>query len=154
MEMTAPTASSPGLISLGELELGRQRIAPFIKRTSLVRNHVLSDRLGANVYLKLKMFQRTGSFKIRGAFNKMLSLSEAEHRGGVVAVSGGNHAQAVACAPRRLEVRALLLMPESTNLCASDFNDCYRSARVGEGSVENIGGSDSALRHSSARGEV
>jgi threonine dehydratase len=60
------------------------------------------------------MFQRTGAFKVRGAFNKMLSLSPAERGRGVVAVSGGNHAQAVACAARELGVRALVLMPEST----------------------------------------
>lgn len=112
--MAVTTASSLSLISLADVELARQRIAPFIKRTPLVGNHVLSNRLGTNVYLKLEMFQRTGAFKVRGAFNKMLSLSAEEQRRGVVAVSGGNHAQAVACAARQLGVQALVLMPEST----------------------------------------
>jgi threonine dehydratase len=112
--MAVTTASSPRLISLADVDAARRRIAPFIKRTPLVRNSVLSDRLGTNVYLKLEMFQRTGAFKVRGAFNKMLSLSGAERRRGVLAVSGGNHAQAVACAARQLGVRALVLMPEST----------------------------------------
>jgi threonine dehydratase len=109
------TCASPSdVLSLAGVDSARRRIAPFIKRTSLVRNRTLSHRLGTNIYLKLEMFQRTGAFKVRGAFNKMLSLSPAERGRGVVAVSGGNHAQAVACAARELGVRALVLMPEST----------------------------------------
>ncbi len=114
MEMVVTTVDLSDVISLADVQSARRRIAPFIKRTPLVRNHVLSGRLGTNVYLKLEMFQRTGAFKVRGAFNKMLSLSDAERRRGVVAVSGGNHAQAVACAARQLGVRALVVMPEST----------------------------------------
>jgi threonine dehydratase len=112
--MDLVSADVSGVLSLAGVEAARRRIAPFIKRTPVVRNYTLSDRLGTNVYLKLEMFQRTGSFKVRGAFNKMLSLSAAERLRGVVAVSGGNHAQAVACAARELNVRALVLMPEST----------------------------------------
>jgi len=68
--------------------------------------------MGTNLYLKLEVLQQTGAFKVRGAFNKMLSLVEPERR--VVAVSGGNHAQAVAHAARELGLRSLILMPEST----------------------------------------
>jgi threonine dehydratase len=64
--------------------------------------------------LKLEMLQRTGAFKVRGAFNKMLSLTGRERKFGVVAVSGGNHAQAVAYAARELNLRSLILMPEFT----------------------------------------
>jgi threonine dehydratase len=60
------------------------------------------------------MLQRTGAFKVRGAFNKMLALSKLERDRGVVAVSGGNHAQAVAYAARELSLRSLILMPEFT----------------------------------------
>jgi len=74
----------------------------------------LSDELGTNLYLKLELFQRTGAFKLRGAFNRMLSLNGRERERGVVAVSGGNHAQAVACAARELGLAALILMPRST----------------------------------------
>ncbi len=112
--------------SLGELTLdlpvaqdvrdARERIAPFIHRTPLIRSHTLSERIGANVHLKLEMFQKTGAFKVRGAFNRMLALSEAQRKRGVVAVSAGNHAQAVAYAARELNMRAVVLMPESTPL--------------------------------------
>lgn len=80
----------------------------------MVHSPSLSEELGTNLYLKLEMFQRTGAFKVRGAFNKMLSLDERDRERGVVAVSGGNHAQAVACAARELNLSALILMPETT----------------------------------------
>jgi len=74
----------------------------------------LSERLGAQVYLKLELFQKTGSFKVRGAFNKVLSIPEDQRGRGLVAVSGGNHAQAVAYVGRRLGLPAVILMPQST----------------------------------------
>jgi threonine dehydratase len=80
----------------------------------LVRSQSLSDRFKTNIYLKLEIIQPTGAFKIRGAFNRMLSLNEDEKGRGVVAVSGGNHGQAVAYAARELNTRALVLMPEFT----------------------------------------
>jgi threonine dehydratase len=97
---------------LSDIHGAQRRIHSFVKRTPLVRSQTLSDDLGTNLYLKLEMLQRTGAFKVRGAFNKMLSL--AQHERDVVAVSGGNHAQAVACAARDLGLSALILMPEST----------------------------------------
>jgi threonine dehydratase len=92
----------------------QQRIKPFIKRTPLEHSETLSKYLGTNVWVKLELFQKTGSFKVRGAFNKLLSLSAGERKRGVVAISGGNHAQAVAYASRVLDVDAVVLMPEST----------------------------------------
>lgn len=92
----------------------QQRIQPFVKRTPLEHNESLSKYLGTNVWVKMELFQKTGAFKVRGAFNKMLSLSEEERKRGVVAISGGNHAQAVAYASSVLNVEAVVLMPEST----------------------------------------
>jgi threonine dehydratase len=74
----------------------------------------LSERLGTKVYLKLELFQKTGSFKVRGAFNKVLSIPEKERGRGLVAVSGGNHAQAVAYVGGQLGLPALILMPQKT----------------------------------------
>src|SRR6202012_930671 len=85
-----------------------------LHRTPLVHSRALSERLGAEVYLKLEFLQKTGSFKPRGAFNKMLSLSPAERQPGIVAVSGGNHAQGVAYAARQLGIAATVVMPAST----------------------------------------
>lgn len=102
------------IINVDEMRRAATRIAPYIKRTPTLIDTFLSTRLGTNVYLKHELLQRTGAFKVRGAFNKMLQLSDAEKAHGVVAVSAGNHAQAVAYAAKILGLKALILMPEST----------------------------------------
>ena len=96
------------------IKQAQQRIKPYIKRTALEHSETLSNYLGTNVFVKLELFQKTGSFKIRGAFNKLLSLSGGERKRGVVAISGGNHAQAVAYASNVLNVDAVVLMPKTT----------------------------------------
>ncbi len=102
------------IISISEIRRAATRIAPYIKRTPTLIDTYLSERLGANVYLKHELLQRTGAFKVRGAFNKMLQISDEERRRGVVAASAGNHAQAVAYAARILGLKAVILMPEDT----------------------------------------
>jgi threonine dehydratase len=104
----------PFTLSLADIEAARAQIAPHVKRTPLARSDVLSRRLGTNVYVKAELFQKTGSFKVRGAFNKMLRLTPEERGAGVAAVSGGNHAQAVAYVAQMLGLRAVLFMPETT----------------------------------------
>lgn len=96
------------------IEQARERVKPYVRRTALEYNRTLSQKLGTNVFVKLELFQKTGAFKVRGAFNKLLSLSDEEKRRGVVAVSGGNHAQAVAYASSVLGVDAVILMPSTT----------------------------------------
>ena len=96
------------------IEEARERIAGYVKRTPLERSESLSNYLGINVFVKYELFQKTGAFKVRGAFNKMLSLSDEERSRGVVAVSGGNHAQAVAYAAKVLAIDSVILMPENT----------------------------------------
>ena len=101
-------------LTLAHIQNARQRIAPCVRRTPLTASAALSERLKTNVYVKLELFQKTGSFKVRGAFNKALGLSAEERGQGLVAVSGGNHAQAVAYAARTLGLKSVILMPEST----------------------------------------
>jgi threonine dehydratase len=91
-----------------------ERIRPYVKRTPVEYSHSLSQRLETNVFVKYELFQRTGSFKPRGAFNKILSLTDEERSKGVVAVSGGNHAQGVAYAAATLGIEAVIVMPENT----------------------------------------
>ena len=102
------------LPTAADVRAAAERIAPFVHRTPTVSSRTLSERIGANVHLKLEMFQRTGAFKVRGAFNRMLALDRSQRRTGVVAVSAGNHAQAVAYAARELDMKAVVLMPAST----------------------------------------
>lgn len=101
-------------MELSAIEQARDRISGHVKRTPLQHSETLSDHLGTNVAVKLELFQKTGSFKVRGAFNKLLSYKTEQLSNGVVAVSGGNHAQAIAHASSVLGVDAVVLMPEST----------------------------------------
>ena len=101
-------------MDVNDIKAAQSRIAPYLKRTPLEYSESLSKRLGVKTYVKYELFQKTGAFKARGAFNKLLSMTEAERSGGVVAVSGGNHAQAVAYASQVLGVDAVILMPQST----------------------------------------
>lgn len=102
------------IIRLEDIRDAAERIAPYIKRTPLFRDETLSSRFVSNFYLKYESLQMTGAFKVRGAFNKMPTMTGAQKKRGVVAVSAGNHAQAVAYAAKTLGVRALILMPEAT----------------------------------------
>ncbi len=101
-------------MELQEIRTAHDSIRPYIKRTPLEHSQTLSRRLDTNVYVKYELFQKTGSFKVRGAFNKLLLMTQDERSRGVVAVSGGNHAQAVAYAASILGVDPLVVMPEST----------------------------------------
>ena len=96
------------------IKKARERIGGYVNRTPLERSESLSRYLGIDVFVKYELFQKTGAFKVRGAFNKMLGLSNEERSRGVVAVSGGNHAQAVAYAASVLGIKAVILMPENT----------------------------------------
>lgn len=107
-------AHSHEIIKFSEIQKAAGRIAPYVKRTPLFYDEVLSARFNSNFYLKYELLQNTGAFKVRGAFNKMLTLSGEEKKRGIVAVSGGNHAKAVAYAAKTLGNKALILMPEFT----------------------------------------
>ncbi len=95
--------------------LAANRIAPYIRETPLDYSRYFSDVTGANVYLKLENLQYTGSFKLRGAFNKLLSLSEQERAAGGVAASSGNHGAAIAYAMNRLGIKGTIFVPEHTS---------------------------------------
>lgn len=98
-----------------ELAAAEERIAPYVHRTRVTTNRALDDRVNADVFLKCEHEQRAGSFKIRGAVNHIVQLSEKEQERGVVAHSSGNHAQAVACAGQRFGVPVTIVMPENSN---------------------------------------
>src|ERR1700722_16615495 len=87
-------------------------IAPYAVRTPLLSPPVLSEPLGEKVFLKPELLQRTGSFKFRGAFNKLSSIPLEARGGGVVAFSSGNHAQGVAAAAQILKMQATIVMPK------------------------------------------
>jgi len=108
------SSNSPGGVTLDDVRAAAERIRPYIHRTPLLTSRSLSERIGVEVRLKCENLQRAGSFKIRGAMNALLQLSEDERRRGVVAFSSGNHAQGVALAAKLLGIRATIVMPENS----------------------------------------
>jgi threonine dehydratase len=98
-----PTAS--------DIEAAAKRLAGVAVRTPLINAPVLDEAIGARVFLKAETLQRTGSFKFRGAYNKISSIPKDRRAAGVVAYSSGNHAQGVAAAARLLGMRATIVMP-------------------------------------------
>ena len=108
-----------------DIDLAARVIAPFAVRTPLLSFPVLNERVGASVFLKLEMLQRTGSFKFRGAFNKVSSIPETKRGGGVVAFSSGNHAQGVAAAARILNLQATIVMPSDAPLSKRERTKAY-----------------------------
>lgn len=108
------------MIDLADIEATSQRIAGHVVRTPTVPSPGLAALLSAPVTAKLELLQRTGSFKARGATAKLLELSESERAAGVVAVSGGNHAIALAVMAQALDVKATVVMPRSAPAHAVD----------------------------------
>src|SRR5712664_4002067 len=88
------------------------RIRGHIHRTPVITSRSFNERAGREVFFKCENLQRAGAFKIRGATNKILSLSDEEKRRGVAAFSSGNHAQAVALASREAGISAVIAMPD------------------------------------------
>jgi len=134
-QRTAPT--------LADIQEARQRILGIAEETPIYLSETFSRRCGRQVRLKAENLQRTGAFKIRGAVNKLATLSPAEREAGVVAASAGNHGQAVAWAARELGVRARIYVPldapmakveacrnygAETEMSGADFEDALTAA--------------------------
>src|SRR5512133_1350098 len=100
--------------TLEDIQAALARIREHVHLTPCSRSETLSRLTGASAYLKLENLQKTGSYKERGALNKLLSLSPAERARGLIAASAGNHAQGVAYHAGRLGVAATIVMPETT----------------------------------------
>ncbi|MGH7047395.1 MAG: threonine ammonia-lyase [Stellaceae bacterium] len=124
-------------VTLADIRSAAAAIAGAVVRTPTVEAPALSALTGADIYLKLETLQRTGSFKERGALNKLLTLGAAQRQGGVIAMSAGNHAQGVAYHARRLGIPATVVMPDGTPFTKIERTEAL-GARVvlkGEGLV-------------------
>lgn len=102
------------MLGLREIYRARGRLRGRLRVTPIERSHFLEELCGADVYLKLENQQVTGSFKVRGAMNKMLTLPREERERGVVAASSGNHAQGVGYVAKELGVEATVIVPKNT----------------------------------------
>ncbi|MGE0528516.1 MAG: threonine ammonia-lyase [Bdellovibrionales bacterium] len=123
------------LIGLDEILSARKRTESVVQNTPVNHSRSVSERLGTRVYLKLENQQTTGSFKIRGSLNKMLSLSREELHHGVVASSAGNHAQGVAYAARHVGAKAKVVMPESAPLAKILATQAYGAEVILNGRI-------------------
>jgi threonine dehydratase len=113
------------MLEFADVEAATDRVADVCHRTPLERSQTFSDMTGAEVYLKLELFQRTGAFKIRGATNRIATLSNAQREAGVVTASAGNHAQGVALAATREGVEATIVMPENAPVAKVHATEGY-----------------------------
>src|SRR5262245_11135054 len=102
---------SQDLPTAADIDAAAARLEGIALRTPLLRSPVLDAATGARVFLKAETLQRTGSFKFRGAYNKLVQIPQSQRAGGVVAFSSGNHAQGVAAAAQLLGLPAVIVMP-------------------------------------------
>src|SRR5690349_7660101 len=125
--MNAPT--------LSDFAAARTRMEPHVKHTPLLTSRVLSERTGFDVRLKAELFQRTGSYKIRGPLNKFPFLTEEQKRCGVICSSAGNHAQGVALAAKIHGIRALVAMAENATPSKIEATKAYGAEVVLHGRI-------------------
>ncbi|WP_232703029.1 threonine ammonia-lyase [Halobacterium wangiae] len=121
------------MIELDDVLAARDRVADVARHTPLDYSHTFSDMTGASVHLKLECFQRTGSFKIRGATNRIRTLTDEEQAAGVVTASAGNHAQGVALAASRSGVDSKVVMPETAPISKVKATRSYGAEVVLDG---------------------
>ena len=100
-----------GIVTLEEILAAREVISSRVHRTPTVSASYLGQLTGTKLHLKLELFQKTGSFKVRGVINKLSSLRQAERKKGVISLSAGNHAQAVAWAAQQFGIQSTIIMP-------------------------------------------
>jgi threonine dehydratase len=116
------------MLTIDNVERAARTIAGRVHRTPLLRSETLSEQLGVDAHFKAELFQRTGSFKVRGALNKVSQLSDDEKRRGIISISAGNHAQAVAWAAREADVDALIVMWQGADALKVEATRGYGAA--------------------------
>jgi threonine dehydratase len=133
--MATDARAIAALPQLDDVEAARLRVEPFIHRTPLLRSHLLSEAAECNVLLKAEIFQKGGSYKVRGPLNKIPLLTAEERAVGVICSSAGNHAQGVAIAAGIHGVRALVVMAENATPAKVAATRAYGAEVVQHGSI-------------------
>lgn len=131
-----------GLDHKQNIEKARDNLKPILMATPLIYSDFFSKEYGCNIYIKPENQQRTGSFKLRGAYNKVANLSEEEKSCGIICSSAGNHAQGVALAAQANGINSVIVMPNVTPLVKVDATKAYGAEVVLHGDVY-----DEAYRH-------
>lgn len=125
-------------IGLKDIQEARNCLKNVVYKTGLVQNTTFSEMTGNSVYLKTENLQKTGSFKVRGAFNKIVHLSEVEKRNGVIASSAGNHAQGVALAATLYNIKSTIVMPKHAPLSKISATKNYGAEVVLHGEMYDV----------------
>jgi threonine dehydratase len=148
-----PVTTFPPLVQSDDVVAARELLRDVISTTPVLYSRVLSEHIGGPVYLKCENLQRTGSFKVRGAYTRIARLSQAERARGVVAASAGNHAQGVAFASSLLGTRSTVVMPERAPLPKVQATRAYGADVILHGAtVEDA--LEEALRFAERTGSV
>ncbi len=134
------------MVSLADIQAAESRIFSHIIRTPVVHSPTISEMTGANVYLKLETLQKAGSFKVRGATNKILSYPDKTGELCVVAASAGNHAQGVAVAAHSAGIPATIVMPEWSAITKQEATRSY-------GATGNYSWADPGREHREGKGD-
>ena len=113
----------------------KEKLSKILLKTKLIQSPIFSKEAGNEVYIKPENLQKTGSFKIRGAYNKITNLSDEEKKKGVIASSAGNHAQGVAYGAKESGIKAVIVMPKSTHLIKVESTKQYGAEVVLHGDV-------------------
>lgn len=122
-------------MKLQDFTAARENLQKVLLPTHLIYSPIFSEESGNKIFIKPENLQKTGAFKIRGAYNKIHKLSEEEKRRGVIASSAGNHAQGVAYAARELGIKAVIVMPKTTPLIKVEFTKKYGAEVILYGDV-------------------
>ena len=131
-----PLANGNGLtLNRADFEAAYRNVAPYIYRTPMLTSRSLSEECGLDVRLKAELFQRGGSYKLRGPLNKIARLTEEERARGVICSSAGNHSQGVALAARQYGVRAVVVMAENATRSKIAATEGYGARVVLHGSI-------------------
>lgn len=104
------------MIKLNQIYQAKQKISDFVLKTPFAHSSFLSDLLQTEIFLKCENLQKTGAYKIRGAYNAIANLTQEQRQLGVIAASAGNHAQGVAISAKKFDIKAVIVMPEATPL--------------------------------------
>ena len=131
-------AKKAHLVGLDEIAAARRVIAGTLHRTPMITSAALGERIGARLHFKAELFQKTGSFKPRGALNKLSTLSDEEKARGVITISAGNHAQALAYTAARSGIAATVVMPAAAVQSKVDATRGYGAEVVLHGSHKDL----------------
>jgi threonine dehydratase len=104
--------SQPNFININDVQTAQKRLLGIVHHTPILTSHSVNERTNSQVFFKCENFQRTGSFKFRGAYNALAQLSEQQKQAGVVTFSSGNHGQAIAKAGKLLHIPTTIIMPD------------------------------------------